>query len=323
MTLRHLLAGVALAAALAAPAFAASPRLKPIASVDADTVRLSDLIEGLDQRGEVPLFAAPTPGGRGTIRAERVLEAARELGIEGIDTAEVRLVTITRPGRGIGRAEMQDLILKAFSAERGAGSFDLTLDERITPRMLDARKAANLQATIVSRDPRAGRFEARIAAKDGTETWTVTGSYAEMREIAVPAADLERGDAVQAKDIALVKRPAGQIPTDIIADPAEVVGLIPRRTLRAGEPIRQADIAKPLMVEKNQIVTVTYATRGLALSMRGRAQSSGAKGETIRVQNIQSKRLIEGQITGPAHVTISAPPPRPETVADAQGAAPR
>ncbi len=84
--------------------------------------------------------------------------------------------------------------------------------------------------------------------------------------------------------------------------------MVPRRTLRAGEPIRNADLAKPILVEKNQLVTVVYSTGGLTLSMRGRAQSAGSMGEAVRVQNPQSKRIVDGVVSGPAR---SPSPHRP------------
>ena len=40
------------------------------------------------------------------------------------------------------------------------------------------------------------------------------------------------------------------------------------------------------------------------LTLRGQAQDAGALGDTIGVLNVQSKRVVQGVITGPGRVQI-------------------
>lgn len=317
MAIRTLLSSVVIAGLLTGTALAGPLKIRSQAMVEGETIRLGELVEGLDTQGEVALFGAPAPGARGTIRVERIIQAARELGIEGIDIPAFRAVSVYRPGRAVARAEMQEMVAKALAAKGATGTLEIVLDDHIQGHMVDQRRAGSLKVAHLGRDPRSGRFEARLATANDADVWTVTGSISESREIAVLANDIERSEPVQAKDIVFVKRPAGQVGADIVTDAADLVGMLPRRALRAGEPIRQADIAKPLLVDKNQLVTVTYAVKGLSLSMRGRAQAGGAKGETVRVQNPQSKRIIEGIVSGPALVTVTTPPLPPANLADA------
>ncbi len=320
-----LLLGTALVTGLAsAPALADTLRLRTEAIVDGETIRLGHLIEGLDKGAEIPVFRAPPPGGRGTIRADRVITAAREMGVVGIELGGFRTITITRPGRTISRGDMQDLIGRTF-AERGAkGDLDVILDDHLAAKTFDVARTEALKVTSLLRDPASGRFEAKIAlaGTNSGDSWSVTGSIVETREVVVPASDLDRGDALQAKDLTIIKRPANQIGADVITAMSDLVGMIPRRVLRAGEMVKQADLAKPILVEKNQLITVVYSGKGLTLSMRGRAQSNGSMGEAMRVQNQQSKRIIEGVVSGPAQVTITSIHPHPATLADA-GTAPR
>ncbi|MFN7322488.1 MAG: flagellar basal body P-ring formation chaperone FlgA, partial [Methylobacterium sp.] len=94
---------------------------------------------------------------------------------------------------------------------------------------------------------------------------------------------------------------------DVVRPLADLIGMVPRRALKAGEMIRSADLAKPILVEKSSLVSVTYATKGLTLTMRGRAQGSGSLGEVRKEQNLQTKPIVEGVITGPAQITIAGP----------------
>jgi flagellar basal body P-ring formation protein FlgA len=319
MNIRTLLYGTALAALTLGPALADPLRLRADVIVDGDTVRLGQLIEGLEKGADIPVFRAPAPGARGTIRADRVLAAAREMGVTGLELTGARSVTITRPGRTISRGDMQDSIRQAFALRGAKGDLDVILDDHHAARTVDVVRDEPLKVIALARDPSNGRFEVKMALANANtgESWILTGSIVETREVAVPIADLDRGDALQAKDLTIVKRPASHVGNDIVASMSDLVGMIPRRVLKAGEPVRQADLAKPILVEKNQLVTVTYSGKGISLSMRGRAQSNGAMGETIRVLNPQSKRMLEGTVSGQAQVTISAPPAPAATLADA------
>ncbi|MCA0366743.1 MAG: flagellar basal body P-ring formation chaperone FlgA [Proteobacteria bacterium] len=305
---------------LAGTALAADARILREATVSTDIVRLGNLVEGLDQGADIPLFKAPAPGTRGTIRVERILMAAREYGITNIAYGDVRMVQISRPARTIQRADMAQAISQSMAQRGNANTLDIVLDDHVAPRMVDVARRESLRVMQVNRDPATGRFEAKLALADdqASETWNVTGAVLETREIAVLANDVERGDAIKDKDLTLVRRPANQIEKDAIASAADLIGMVPRRAMRTGEFVRSTDIARPMLVEKNQLVSVTYVSKGLTLSMRGRAQSNGAMGETVRVQNPQSKRFVEGVVSGPGQVTITAPAPATANLAEAR-----
>lgn len=305
---------------LAGTALAADARIRPEATVSTDTVRLGNLVEGLEQGGDIPLFKAPAPGARGTIRVERILMAAREYGITNITFGNVRMVHISRPARTIQRVDMAQAVIQSMTQRGNANTLDIVLDDHVAPRMVDVARRDALRVMQVNRDPVTGRFEAKLALADdqASETWTVTGAVLETREIAVLTSDVERGDAIKDKDLTVVRRPASQIERDAITSMADLVGMVPRRALRTGEFVRTSDVARPMLVEKNQLVTVTYVSKGLTLSMRGRAQSNGAMGETIRVQNPQSKRFVEGVVSGAGQVTITSPTPATANLAEAR-----
>ena len=49
--------------------------------------------------------------------------------------------------------------------------------------------------------------------------------------------------------------------------------------------------------------------------MRGKAQESGAAGDTVTVMNLQSKRAVQGVVAGPGQVVVTPVAPRPTTTA--------
>lgn len=303
--------GVSLAAfGLIGPTAAQTPRIKAEIAVSSDAIRLGEIIEGLPKDADIPVFRAPQPGQRGTIRADRIIGAARELGVMEVSAEGLQMVSVTRPARTISRADMEDSVT-LLAKERGIfGDTSVVLDDHIAPRLVDAHRVDQVKITSFNRDQRSGRFEARLTLPGEAEfgdSWVVTGALVETRDVAVPAGDLDRNSPIEAKDLIVVKRPASQLNGEIIRKAEDLIGMLPRRPIRAGEFIRSGDIAKPTLVEKQATVTVIYAGRGITLSMRGRAQNSGTLGDSVKVQNLQSKKIVEGTVTGANQITITAP----------------
>src|SRR5262249_25624023 len=78
----------------------------------------------------------------------------------------------------------------------------------------------------------------------------------------------------------------------------------------------------PDLIQRNDMVTIIYEAPGLLLTLRGKAADSGAQGDTISVLNLQSKRTVQGTVTGPGQVTIAATTPRVVSELDTAAAAP-
>jgi flagella basal body P-ring formation protein FlgA len=182
------------------------------------------------------------------------------------------------------------------------------------PLQLEPSVTAELKATRVFYDPRQNRFDVTFdvpgSAAARRAPLRYVGTAVETVEAAMLLRPLGRGDVVKASDVAIERRPRAEIRTDAASRVGEVVGLAARRALRAGEPLRTADLMKPELVQRNETVTLVYEVPGLVLTIRGKALESGAQGDSVSVLNLQSKRTVQGTISGPGEVTIAAVTPR-------------
>lgn len=106
-----------------------------------------------------------------------------------------------------------------------------------------------------------------------------------------------------ADDMTLV---AMEIP-DALTDPATAIGLETRVAIYAGKPINARDLGPSTLIERNQIIALTYRAAGLSIQTEGRALGRGGVGEMIEVMNLTSRTKVSGQI-GPDGVVYVGPP---------------
>ncbi len=172
---------------------------------------------------------------------------------------------------------------------------------------LDAANTGALQPVATRYDARSGRFDIAFEVNNDNNPVPTklrfAGTAIETVEVAVLTRDIERTEMLKSSDVAQERRPRAEV-TGEPATRDRAVGMQLRRPMRAGMPIRVADIAKPEFVQRDQNVTIIYQVPGLYLTTRGKAVESGAEGDTINVLNVQTKRTLTGTVTGRGQVTV-------------------
>ena len=111
---------------------------------------------------------------------------------------------------------------------------------------------------------------------------------------------IRAGETIGPGDVAQGDAPAFGAATD----PAEAVGLEARQTIYRGHPVIAANLAPPALVERNQIVTMTYARGALTITAEGRALDRGGAGEKLRVMNLDSRTTVIATVSGPGQVEV-------------------
>jgi len=121
----------------------------------------------------------------------------------------------------------------------------------------------------------------------------------------VVATRLVRAQSVLAmSDLTLV---AAEIP-GALTRPEDAIGQEAKVTLYPGRAIRPADLGAPALVDRNQIVPLTYSSNGLGITTDGRALARGAEGEVIRVMNLSSRNTVFGRVAADGTVQVGPDP---------------
>ncbi len=292
----------------------AAPTLKRSVVVTGDLVRIGDLIDNAGVFAAIPVFRSPDVGTTGAVPARKVIEAVRAHNLFNVDAGEVIEVEVTRTGRVIARNEIEARIARLFAGTNGLGSAsDLSISFDRVPAAINADLApdAELKAMRASFDARTGRFDVVFDVPIGASRRSLlryTGSLVETTEAVVTNRTIARGEIVRAGDFQVERRPRADLTADVPTSIAEVVGRAARQPLRPGQPVRRTDLVKPEMVKRDENVSIIFHVPGMTLSSRGKALEAGGEGDIINVLNPQSKRTVQGVVTGPGRVDISPPP---------------
>jgi flagella basal body P-ring formation protein FlgA len=289
-----------------------TPTLRHSATVTSDVVRIGDLVYNAGARANIPIFRSPDIGTTGSVPVSQVLQALRSHELADVATDGVNAIEVTRSGRAISVKEIESRILRAFGAQfrsSDAKNLSVFFDRDLQPIYVEATATADLQLNNGYFDPRSGRFDVTMelpgSALARQSNLRFTGSLIEMVEAAVLTRTLARGELVKASDFTIARRPKSELKGEAPAAADQIVGREARAALTAGQPLRQNDLGKPERIKRDESITLVYEVPGILLTCRGKALESGSDGDLINVLNVQSKRSVQGIVTGPGRVSVA------------------
>ena len=186
----------------------------------------------------------------------------------------------------------------------------MQFDRDVRTLNVEPNVTGDLQVVSLAYNPRTARFDVTFDLQSSAalrwQTTRFTGVAVETVEAITVEHPVEHGEVLKASDLVVERRPKADGP--VITDMRMAIGLAARHQLRPGQPLHDADLTKPAVVQRNDTVTLIYEAPGLTLTLRGQAQDAGALGDTISVINSQSKRTVQGVVTGPGRVTVTPSP---------------
>jgi len=299
----------------------AAPVLRANVTVSSDVVRIGDVVENAGTAAQIAIFRAPDLGSTGSLPTQQLLSVLRTHEVIGVQTHDIREVMVTRSSRTLVSKEIELQIARVLERRNGLGdaaNISVTFERDLRELQLDAAHTGDMRATTVRFDPRNGRFDITFEIPNDV-TYTPTklrfiGTAVETVEAAVLTRSVERNDIIKSSDVVIERRPKTEVGNDV-ASRDRSLGMQARKQMRAGQALKMTDLAKPDMVARDQGVTLIYETPGLYLTGRGKALDSGTEGDVVNVVNLQSKRTVQGVVTGPGQVSIMVQTARLTTAA--------
>ncbi|MES2713410.1 MAG: flagellar basal body P-ring formation chaperone FlgA [Pseudomonadota bacterium] len=280
---------------------------RPMAVVDGETIRLSDLFDHAGPRGEAVLGAAPAPGRRIIIEAAQLAAIARMHGIAWRPFAANERVVVERPGRPVTR----EALLEPLRAELLALGLDADAELEIPgliPPMIPVQAFVQIAYEGSHFDPATQRFATTLvvlAEGQPSQRARLAGRAIPTLPVVVATRRMVLGEVVGAPDAQLIRMRAERVRPGTAARLEDAVGKQLRRPVGAGIALMSADLGPPSLVGRNEPVTLILEAPGLSLAAAGRAMETGALGQVVPVMNLASRLIVEGRVVGPGRVRVT------------------
>lgn len=113
---------------------------------------------------------------------------------------------------------------------------------------------------------------------------------------------LNTGDIVQPQDLAWSREAVAG--ADAPRDPDAVIGMAVRRPLREGDAVSLRDISAPVVIKKDDVISVTFAMNGMSLTLQAKALTDASAGQSLSVMNPASKKILQAVATAPGQAVV-------------------
>ncbi|MTI45253.1 flagella basal body P-ring formation protein FlgA [Roseibium hamelinense] len=303
------LAVIAFGGLLSAVAAQDKPVLRSEVRTLSDIVTVGDFYSNAGEKSDVPLFRAPDLGTTGNVPANLVAQRAQAAGLLAAGTDGLSTVVVRRIADTYHAERFKELVRSTLSRQDASinpSDLDVTFhrppdDVHANPRSDDP---VRVERILWSRTD--GRFDIYLTvhAQYGDKTVNLRGVAREMMEVAALTQPLRRGHILKREDLTTVKMARSQVPARAVVDAGQLVGLAAKNSLRANSPLSRQDFERPVLIARGEKLTLTYEVAGMKLTTRGQAMDDGAKGDTIDVMNLQSRRIVPAIVKSRGHVRV-------------------
>jgi len=199
--------------------------------------------------------------------------------------------------------------LEAFYAERYP---ELALGDslKINVGNLDRRLQLPTCPTAIKTEIKTLPNNANATVKTscrGDVRWTiyVPASATIYRDVVVASRSLLRGTELQDGDLTTMRMDIANLNGGYVEDYQRLLGMELTRPVRAQTPVKMNFVRLPDIISKGQSVVLRVKLASLTVETEGTALSNGHMGEKIKVRNDQSRRIVDGMVTGPGEVLVA------------------
>ena len=292
---------------LAVPAKGAS--LRGGTSLADPAVRLSDLFDGVQQ--DRAIGPGPEPGGRIIVEAPQLAAIARQFNVDWRPASTADRIVLERPGRPFPREEAFAALRDALRVAGVSPDADVEMPG-YTALLVPAAAEARAEVGQLDYNATEGRFTAVLsvtAAGMAPAHARLSGRVMEMLDLPVATRRLMPGEVIGPGDVQMARLRASLVRTDVVQLPAQAIGMALRHPIGPGAPFPVGDLNRPFTVQKGETVQMQLDTPGISLSAQGLAMDNGATGERVRVLNVQSRAIVDAEVSGTARVRVSGTVP--------------
>jgi len=214
----------------------------------------------------------------------------------------------TPAGERQSLAALREAVVAFVRAEHAAGAELEVFPDALDPRLRLAPCPRLLEAFWAPGSDAVGQTTVGIRCTGATPWKLYLPTRVKLLQpVVVAGRALARGQRIGPGDVRVERRDVGALRGDAIHDPARVAGYLLARAVPAGRVLEADLLEAPVLVERGRRVQMAVESRGMRITMAGAALEDGALGDTVRVRNPTSRRVVEGVVVAPGRVRLEIP----------------
>jgi len=285
--------------------------LRSMTTLHGPNVLLRDLFDDAGPNADRVLGPGPEPGGRIVVEAAQLNAIARQYNVAWRSVSRADRSVLEWPGRPLRKEEAIEAVRLAVTAAGPGDDIDIELDGFNAP-LVPVEVTTTSTVSQLEFDSNTGRFSAALTVTgEGMNPidTRIGGRVEEMVEAPVALTRLLPETVLRADDVRIARVRTAVVQGDVARTVDEIVGMQLRRPVAAGQPLRQADLVRPPLVQRGSTVQIELSSSGLSVTGQAIALDAGADGEKIRVQNTTSHAFLFARVIGPGQVQVTPDAP--------------
>ena len=169
------------------------------------------------------------------------------------------------------------------------------------------------RATLRTNGPAVGRVQVQVVATAPDQPSFDVAVQLDVRhfdDVVLAAKTIERGRTIQASDVYVDRQDVTTL-NEYCSNTAQLVGAKTKRTVRPLVLLKPSDAEsvqpepQSMLVKRRDQVRMVAKLGLSSIIVTGEAQQDGRLGETIRLQNTESKKFVQGRVTAANEVEIT------------------
>lgn len=125
-----------------------------------------------------------------------------------------------------------------------------------------------------------------------------------FQSVIVASQPIPRDQVITGRELHLNKQDINQLSEGYFQSEEELIGLSSVKSIQPGAVIKRHMVRQPVLIHRGETVKIVIKAPGFNLEADGVAQADGAIGDTIRVKNVRSNKMVDAKVKGSGVVTI-------------------
>lgn len=282
--------------------------LRAASEIKGSAIRLSDVFDGVSQDKDMDLALAPEPGKSVTYNVQVLAALAEKHGLIWKPQSLLDSAVLTRASVQVTPEMIREKIVRKISEieKLDVQAVDIDLGAHKLGAFLPVEANPVFDLNKFSYDAQNRRFQTEVVipTKGAPITQAVTGRVIIRRDVPVLAHYLQAGTVIGPGDLTWQTMEEDRIARNVLMEAPQIIGLELRTDRGQGDMLRERDLLPPRLVTRGSLVTIKIETPLMRITARGKSLQDGAKGDVVRVTNLQSKRVLEGTVESSGIVRI-------------------